>query len=176
MAVTATTESRRRSVTDRVIRPPDPKFSTKTGVRIGHYSSAEATRILLHCFFRDAHTAIDLTYGGGRFWKAPHPPGLAITANNIDPDAPTDLHLDFRATGLTDGAHDVAIIDPPHLPYLAPTSFMARRYGTVRSTAGFRDDRRWCARSLAHRRRRYRRETGRLPERWCVPTAYELGL
>jgi hypothetical protein len=119
----------------RLIRPPDPKLGANTGVRIGRYSSAEATRILLHCFFRDAHHAIDLTYGSGGCWKPPYPPGLTIVTNNIDPNAPTDLHVDFTATGRLDNADGVAIIDPPHLPHLAPTAFMAKRYGTVRSTA-----------------------------------------
>jgi hypothetical protein len=120
-----------------LIRPPDPKLGTDTGLRIGNYSSAEAMRIILHCFFRDAHTAIDLTYGAGEFWKAPYPPGLALTTNNIDPNAPTDLHVDFTATWLPDGAFDLGVIDPPHLPHLAPTAFMAKRYGTVRSSSGF---------------------------------------
>ena len=34
----------------RVIRPPDPKLGGDTGLRIGPYSSAEAVRILAHCF------------------------------------------------------------------------------------------------------------------------------
>lgn len=121
----------------RLIRPPDPKLGTDTGLRIGRYSSAQAVRILLHCFFRDAHTAVDLTFGAGRFWKPPYPPDLQITTNNIDPTASTDLHVDFTATGFADAAYDVGIWDPSHLPHLAPTSFMARRYGTIRSTAGF---------------------------------------
>jgi len=126
-------------VTDtRSIRPPDPKLGDRTGFRIGAYSSAEAVRILLHCFFRDARSCIDLTYGSGGFWKPPYPPELAITTNNVDPDASADLHADFTGTGLSDSAFDVAIIDPPHLPHLAPTAFMARRYGTVRSSPGFR--------------------------------------
>ena len=123
----------------RAIRPPDPKLGADTGVRIGRYSSAEAVRILLHCFFRDAHTAVDLTHGAGRFWTPPYPPGLTLATNNLDPSALTDLHVDFTATGFADAAYDVAIYDPPHLPHLAPTSFMVRRYGTVRSTAGFRE-------------------------------------
>ncbi len=122
----------------RPIRPPDSQLGDDTGLRIGRYSSAEAVRILLHCFFRDAHTAFDLTYGAGRFWKPPYPPGLTVVTNNVDPSAPTDLHVDYTATGLPDAAYGVALWDPPHLPHLAPTSFMARRYGTVRSTAAFR--------------------------------------
>jgi hypothetical protein len=139
MAVTATHLADVGPVTAaRAIRPPDPKLGADTGLRIGPYSSAEAVRILAHCFFRDALTCIDLTYGAGEFWKAPALPGLTVITNNIDPGASTDLHVDFTATGLPDGAFDLAIIDPPHLPHLAPTAFMARRYGTVRSTSGFR--------------------------------------
>jgi hypothetical protein len=137
-SVTATVSKIGAGVTDkRLIRPPDPKLGTDTGVRIGSYSSAEALRILLHCFLRDAHTAVDLPYGAGQFWKPPHPPGLTVTTNNIDASTSTDLHVDFTATGLPDAAFGVGIYDPPHLPHLAPTSFMARRYGTVRSSAGF---------------------------------------
>jgi len=139
MTVTATVRHLAGPVTDRAqIRPPDPKLGTDTGLRIGRYSSAEAVRLLLHCFFRDAHTAVDLTYGAGQFWKPPYPPQLTLTTNSIDPNAPTDLHVDFTATELPEAAYGVAIYDPPHLPHLAPTSFMARRYGTVRSTTGFR--------------------------------------
>jgi hypothetical protein len=138
MTVTATALAPRSSVTDRpLIRPPDPAIRD-TMLRLGRYSSAEAVRILLHCFFRDARTCIDLTYGTGGCLKAPYPPGLAIVTNNLDLSVPTDLHVDFTATGLPDAAFDVAIWDPPHLPHLAPTSFMARRYGTVRSSSGFR--------------------------------------
>lgn len=119
-----------------MIRPPDPRVP-ETPLRLGAYSSAQASRILLHCFFRDAHDAIDLTHGAGQFWKPPYPPGLTIITNNIDPATPTDFHVDFTSTGLPDAAYGVAIYDPPHLPHLAPTSFMAQRYGTVRSSAGF---------------------------------------
>jgi len=139
VSVTARTLDTTAGVAERrLIRPPDPTLRADTGVRIGRYSSAEAVRILLHCFFRDAHTALDLTHGAGQFWKPPYPPGLALATNNVDPNAPTDHHVNFTATGFPEGAYGVALWDPPHLPHLAPTSFMARRYGTVRSTAGFR--------------------------------------
>jgi hypothetical protein len=138
MTVTATARYLDALVTDRaLIRPPDPTLGADTGVRIGRYSSAETVRILLHCFFRDAPDAIDLTHGDGGFWKPPYPPGLTIVTNNSDPNAPTDLHVDYTATELPDAAYGVGIWDPPHLPHLGATSFLARRYGTVRSTAGF---------------------------------------
>src|SRR5687767_9725248 len=120
MSVTATALHTAPRVTDRpLIRPPDPKLGPDTGLRIGRYSSAEAVRILLHCFFRDAHTVVDWTYGGGGFWKPPYPPGLTIVTNNIDLNAPTDLHVDYTATGQSDGAYGAGLWDPPHLPHLA---------------------------------------------------------
>ncbi len=36
----------------RAIRPPNLRLGDDTGLRIGRHSSAEAVRILLHCFFR----------------------------------------------------------------------------------------------------------------------------
>jgi len=107
-------------------------------VRIGRYTSAQAVRLLAHCFFRDAHFALDLTFGAGNFWKGPCPPGLALTTNNLDPSACTDLHAEFTDTGLPDRSYDLVIYDPPHLPHLGERSLMGARFGTVRSTPGFR--------------------------------------
>jgi hypothetical protein len=121
-----------------MIRPPDPTFEKSTGLRIGRYTSAQAMRLLTHCFFRDAHAVLDLTFGAGNFWKPPVPPGITVTSNNLDRAAPTDLHVDFTATGLADGAFDLVVYDPPHLPHLGERSFMGARFGTVRSTSGFR--------------------------------------
>jgi hypothetical protein len=121
-------------IRDRLIRPPDPMVDLGKTVRIGRYSSAAATRILLDAFFRDTDTCIDLTWGqNGGCWKGPLPPGLTLVTNNIDPKALTDHHVDFTATGFADRIYGVPLIDPPHLPYLAPTSFMAKRYGTASS-------------------------------------------
>lgn len=98
--------------------------------------SAEANRRLIHLAFRDAHTALDLTYGAGRFWQDPLPPGLTVTSNNLDPEAPTDLHLDFTATDLPSGSHELVIWDPPHLMDGGKDSIMAARYGTVKGILG----------------------------------------
>lgn len=126
------------SVRTALIRPPDPAFERDMGVRIRRYTNNQAVRLLAHCCLRDAHTALDLTFGAGTFWKGQRPPSLSVTGNNIDPKAPTDLHVDFTDTGLQDGSYDLVVYDPPHLPHLGETSFMGKRFGTVRSTAGFR--------------------------------------
>lgn len=121
----------------KVIRPPDPavRGTTLSYMRV---RSDEAVRRLVHLAFRDAHTALDLTYAAGRFWRDPLPPGLAVTSNNWDPEASTDLHVDFTATGLPTGSFDLVIYDPPHVADGGLNGIMARRYGTVRTTAELR--------------------------------------
>jgi hypothetical protein len=121
----------------RIIRPPDPEIrgTTLTFMRSG---SADACRRLVHLAFRDAQTALDLTYAAGRFWREPLPPGLAVTSNDWRPDAATDLHLDFTQTGLASASYDLVIYDPPHLADGGTTGIMATRYGTVRSVAELR--------------------------------------
>lgn len=121
-----------------LIRPPDPaiRSTTLAYMRIG---SAEACRRLCHLAFRDAHSALDLTYAGGRFWREPLPPGLAVTTNNLDPAASTDLHVDFTATGLPSASYDLVVYDPPHVADGGTRGIMAQRYGSIRTTAALRE-------------------------------------
>lgn len=120
-----------------MIRPPDPAI-VGTTYRYGPYDSADACRRLIHLAFRDASTAIDLTFAHRGFWRDPLPPGLRVTSNNLDPAADTDLHMDFTATGLPDGAYDLAVYDPPHVADAGAKSIMGRRFGTARGTAALR--------------------------------------
>jgi hypothetical protein len=117
------------------IRPRDPQVVglTTTHMRI---APADVIRRLVQLAFRDARTVLDLTYAAGNFWHSPLPPGIELTTSSIDPAADTDLHLDFTATGLPDGAYDVAVIDPPHNPDAGVSSFIRARYGTARGTDG----------------------------------------
>lgn len=101
--------------------------------------SAEAVRRLVHLVYRDAVTALDLTYANRGFWQDPLPPGLVVTSNNLDPASATDLHLDFTATGLDTGTYDMVVYDPPHIADGGQGSIMARRFGTVRGVAALRD-------------------------------------
>lgn len=121
-----------------MIRPPDPAISGIT-MRYMAIDSAEAVRRLLHLAFRDAHAAIDLTHAHGRFWRGPLPPGLTVTSNNVDQASSADLHLDFTATGLSDGAYDVVVYDPPHIADGGKNGIMARRFGTVRGIEALRE-------------------------------------
>lgn len=138
MTVTARALAAPVRVTGRpAIRPPDPRIRGVT-LAYGPYSSAEATRRVLHLAFRDAGTVLDLTFAHRGFWRDPLPPGIRLTGNNLDPAAPGDLHLDFTATGLPDAAYDLAVYDPPHIADGGAASIMARRFGTVRGTPALR--------------------------------------
>jgi hypothetical protein len=121
-----------------MIRPPDSAIvgPTLTYMPIG---SAEAVRRLVHLAFRDAHTALDLTAAHRGFWRGPCPPGLAIASNNLDPNGAADLHVDFTATGLPDGAYDLVVFDPPHIADGGAASIMAARYGTVKGVPALRE-------------------------------------
>ena len=134
MSVTATPPLGAVAVTARpVIRPPDPLVR---GVTLAYMpiASHEATRRLVHLAFRDAHTALDLTYAHGGCWRDPLPPGLRLTTSNLDPVSAAELHLDFTATGWPDDSFDLVVYDPPHVADGGATSIMARRFGTVKGT------------------------------------------
>ncbi len=139
MSVTATPPLVAVAVTARpVIRPPD---SLVRGVPLEYMRAAshEATRALAHFAFRDAHSALDVTYAHGGFWRDPLPPGLHLTTSNLDPSSAAELHLDFTATGLPDDSFDLVVYDLPHLADGGATSIMARRFGTVKGTAALRE-------------------------------------
>ena len=140
MSVTATPSRIPPSVTDRApIRPPDPAIPDVVPMVYATIKGHEATRRLVHLAFRDAHTALDLTYAHGGFWRDPLPPGLALTTNNPDPASAAALHLNFARTGLRDGAYDLVVYDPPHVADGGTNGIMARRFGTVRGTAALRE-------------------------------------
>jgi hypothetical protein len=121
-----------------MIRPPDPAI-VGTTLRYMPIGSAEAVRRLVHLAFRDCTTALDLTYAHGGFWSDPLPPGLVVTGNNLDPTSTADLHLDFRATGLPDGAYDLVVYDPPHVADAGAASIMGQRFGSVRGIPALRE-------------------------------------
>lgn len=137
---------------DRVIRPPDPLVTGLT-MLYAPYSSQEACRRLIDLCFRDALTALDLTYSVGGFWGDPLPPGLSVTQNrypgcpsgalsdemradNPLPCACSQLHVDFTSTGLPDASYDLVVYDPPHIADGGEDGIMAGRYGTVKGTEG----------------------------------------
>lgn len=137
-----------------MIRPPDPQITTPT-LAYAPYSSAEATRRICHLAFRDAHTALDLTWSKGNFWRDPLPPGLTVTGNQMpgrpqlaengpySHEKPTCacgcLHVDFTDSGLPSASWDLICYDPPHVADAGADSIMGRRFGTVKGTAALRE-------------------------------------
>lgn len=120
-----------------VIRPPDPLVTTPT---LAHapYASAEATRRLLHLAYRDCATVLDLTYGAGRFWKGPLPPGITLMTNNLDTSRPTDFHMDFTRPEPFGRTFDLVVYDPPHVADAGKGGLYAARYGTATTTYALR--------------------------------------
>lgn len=130
------------------IRPPDPLVTTPT-LACAPYGSHEAVRRLLQLCYRDCLTVLDLTYGGGGFWGAALPPGIALTAN-VWPDTVGPVvalggfgggslvSVDFRHTRLADDAYDLVIYDPPHVADGGADGLYAGRYGTARGTRALR--------------------------------------
>ena len=127
-------------VTDKpLIRPPDPAFDRGLPARVGRYSSALATRILLHCYGRDVSTFLDLTYAAGGCWRWPVPADLTVVPNNWDQRADTPFHRGYTGNGFADREWPGVVWDPIHLGDLGKDSFMRQRYGTVSGAGALRD-------------------------------------
>jgi len=124
-------------MTAAMIRPPDPAI---VGVTMTYMpiSSADACRRLVHLAFRDAHSALDLTYASGGFWRDPLPPGLSLLRNTLDISLEAEFHRDFTDTNLPDQCVDLVVYDPPHVADAGVDSIMGRRFGTVKGTAALR--------------------------------------
>ncbi|MPZ14351.1 MAG: hypothetical protein GEU73_07990 [Chloroflexi bacterium] len=97
------------------------------------YETPVVVASIVHTHFPDAQTAIDLTYGHGRFWK--NGMRLTVTGMDRDPSRAKDLVGDFTAVQLPDGSFDLAIFDPPHLADTGAASLMGRAYGSYRRLA-----------------------------------------
>jgi hypothetical protein len=85
--------------------------------------------------FPDARTALDMTYGSGRFWR--DPPLVAVTRVDIDPDRAPDGAADFTALPYPDASFDVAVFDPPYHTDMGrgKASIMGGRFGTFSNVA-----------------------------------------
>jgi hypothetical protein len=113
-----------------VIRPPDPLLQGRVALTyMVDTPSYLAVRHLLHLAFRDCETVLDLTYGHGRFWRPPLPPGIRLLRNTLDPEREAEHHLDYTATGLAAEGVDLAIFDPPHTADNGATGHFRGIYG-----------------------------------------------
>jgi hypothetical protein len=137
MALNGDIANREARVSQRAVRPPDLLVEGVT-YAVMPIDSAEAVRRLLHLDFRDARTVLDLTFGAGRFWREPLPPGIALETNNPDPRCRADHRFDFRAVPLPDGSYDLVLLDPPHVADGGERSIMAARFGTCKGTEALR--------------------------------------
>jgi hypothetical protein len=108
-----------------------PLYSVSTG------TNAQTIADIFRVLFPDAQTALDTTYGKGRFWSPKHPINVEVTGLDIDPSRARDIVGDFRALELTDGSYDVVIIDPPYQWDMGrgKPSVMGGRFGTYGSEA-----------------------------------------
>lgn len=122
-----------------MIRPPDPAFDLGLPLRVGRYSTAKATQILLHSYGRDVWIFFDSTYASGGSWRWPVPADLTVVPNNWDPHADTPYHRDYTDTGFPDRSWPGVTWDPIHLDDLGKDSFMRQRYGTVAGAGALRD-------------------------------------
>jgi hypothetical protein len=82
-------------------------------MRVMHGTSAQAITRLLAVLFPDAGTALDTTFGNGRFWDGTA--HVSVTGLDIDPARAKHVACDFTALPFADGSFDVVIFDPPFL-------------------------------------------------------------
>jgi hypothetical protein len=96
-------------------------------------SSARTIARLLAVLFPDAATALDLTYGSGKFWDGTAP--VDVVGLDRDPARAAHVRADFTALPFRDGAFDVAIFDPPYMTDTGAASIMRARFGSFRTVA-----------------------------------------
>src|SRR6266536_3376259 len=98
-------------------------------------TNAQAVTGLLSVAFPDARTALDATYGNGRFWDATS--HVEVTGLDLDPSRAPDVVGDYWALPFAAGAFDVVIFDPPYQWDMGrgKASVMGARFSTYSSAA-----------------------------------------
>jgi hypothetical protein len=76
-------------------------------------TSAQTVAKMLRVLFPDAATALDMTYGSGKFWTGYD--AVRVTGIDLDPTRALDVCADFTRLPFRDSVFDVAIFDPPYL-------------------------------------------------------------
>lgn len=84
-----------------------PLFSVMDG------TSGQAIQALVRVLYPDCTTALDMTYGKGRFWT--EPTGLYVAGCDIDPKRAPYQVADFRDLPFEPKSFDLAVFDPPYL-------------------------------------------------------------
>lgn len=103
---------------------PTEGLSTVMGI-----TSAQMVSRLLAVLFPDAQTALDTTFGSGKFWDGSA--RVRVTGMDINPQRAPDIVGDFTRLPFKDGAFDVVIFDPPYHTDVGrgKVSVMGARFG-----------------------------------------------
>lgn len=99
--------------------------------RIATGTSAEMVARLFRVLLPDARTAVDMTWGRGRFWD-----GVAdvrVIGLDISPHGRPAAVADFTWLPLADATVDVAVFDPPYLTEAGRGSAIRQRFGAYPS-------------------------------------------
>lgn len=99
--------------------------------RIMRGSSADTLQEILDTMFEDAETALDMTYGNGKFWKPDT--RMILTGIDLEPTKARDRVADFRSLPFSDGEFHVAIFDPPYQTDAGEDAFIGARFGSYES-------------------------------------------
>lgn len=103
---------------------------------VEHGTSAWAVERLLTVLFPDARTALDMTYGSGKFWDGTA--GVEVVGMDRNPLRARHVCADFTRLPFSAGAFDVAIFDPPYITDAGRDSVMRARFGSFRREAELR--------------------------------------
>src|SRR5262245_22274242 len=105
--------------------------------RIYRGSSAELLAHIIAVLFPDARTALDMTWGRGRFWLA-RPP-LRVTGVDIDPIHARDRVADFTKLPYRAKSFDLAIFDPPYQTDPGQGALIGARFGSYPTIPALRE-------------------------------------
>lgn len=93
-------------------------------------TSAQTIAKMLRVLFPDAASALDMTYGSGKFWTGHE--AVSVVGVDISPSRARDACADFTRLPFADGAFDVAVFDPPYLADVSARNpgVVGRRFGS----------------------------------------------
>lgn len=115
-----------------IVVPPFAKERHLVSTMIG--SNALVVASILDVLLPDAATALDVTYGSGKFWSKKYPTGIALTAHDLNPARAPHGPMDFRSLAYEPGSFDVVIFDPPFQcnPGKGKPGVMSQRFSAYR--------------------------------------------
>jgi hypothetical protein len=105
-------------------------------MRVSTGSSADLLEHIFAVLLPDARTALDMTFGSGKFWK----PDTAIIVTGMDrnPARARNVCADFTALPFAGRSFDVAIFDPPYHTE-SGRSLISHRFGSYATIPALRE-------------------------------------